>query len=270
MRFASWLGIAAATLSLADALGASAQTAGEGYYWPHGAESDLPPTLVGPAAVRAPSGPALRLDLGPFDRSAGWRAPYAGPYSSDGRLGALSLGAGGAIVAPNGTSLLIGRYGPTDPTVDILGHTFTRAWPSVVRVKTGTFGFDVSPHAGLGVSDSGQAQNAGAVLRFGRGLGEAAGSGARRGVWYLFASAERETLGYNFMRGEDAWKRAGFASDPGAQIGDTRAGVAWSRGPVEASFGYLYREVKPKDVNFDAQTTKESMVSLKVSYRPAW
>jgi hypothetical protein len=252
---------------LAAPLAAQAQTdLGRGF-WPHGADAQASegafpaaPAWTGftgraltPASTWTIPGP--RLDLG-----------QASP--ADSALSQLRLASGGGLYTRGGQTLVMGRYGPTDPTLDILGRQISAAWPQALRLKTGAFGFDLSPHAGLGVSSAGGGQNAGAVLRFGQGLGGA--DRARRGGWYLFASADRETLGYSFMRGEDAWKRTGITSDPGAQIGDTRAGLAWSDGPMEASFGYLYREVRPRDLDLQAQTMKESLVSLKFTYRPTW
>jgi hypothetical protein len=138
-----------------------------------------------------------------------------------------------------------------------------------MRVKTGAFGFDMTPRAGFGWSSAGGVQTAGAMLRFGQGLGAETGDRGGRGRWYLFAATERESLGYSFMRGEEAWKRANIGADPGALVGDTRAGVAWSDGPMEASFGYAQREIRPKDLDApDVQATKESLLGVRFVYRP--
>jgi hypothetical protein len=263
------MAMAIATL-LASPLAVSAQTDTGSGFWPHGSDgqlSDAAPLAASPTwtgfASRALTPPSAWTTSGP-------RLDLGQASPADSTLTQLHLASGGGLNTLGGQPLVLGRYGPSDPTMDILGRQVSAAWPEAIRLRTGAFGFDLSPHAGLGVSGAGGGQTAGAVLRFGQGLGRADGEGGRRASWYLFASTDRESLGYSFMRGEDAWKRAGINSDPGAQIGDTRAGLAWNRGPMEASFGYLYREVHPRDLDFQAQTMKESLVSLKLTYRPTW
>ena len=52
-------------------------------------------------------------------------------------------------------------------------------------------------------------------------------------------------------------------------IEDTRAGLAWRSGPLEASVGYLYREIKPRDWDMlDAQTNREHLVSVRLTIHP--
>jgi hypothetical protein len=251
----------------ASPLSALAQTDPSAGFWPHGSGAAISDGAAPTATLTGFSGERV---IAPTWTTQGPRLDLGQPSPADSTFTQLHVSAGGGLYTAGGQTLVMGRYGPADPTLDILGRQISRAWPQAIRLKTGAFGFDLSPHAGVGVSSAGGAQGAGAILRFGQGLALADREGGKRGGWYLFASADREMLGYNFMRGEEAWKRAGFGGDPGAQIGDTRAGLAWNNGPIEASFGYLYREVHPRDLDVQAQTMKESLVAVKFTYRPIW
>ena len=198
-----------------------------------------------------------------------WRG-FVWPPMSGGAVDRLSIASGDGVRGPDGQSLLVGRFGDADgPLGRLADSVISRDWPGAMRLKTGGFGFDVSPHAGVGRSGSGGAQNAGALLRFGRGLGDE--GQAERTRWFLFASTDQQTLGTGFMRNEDGWKRMGLGPDPGAVIADTRAGLAWRGGPFEASLGYLFREVKPRDLDIDpldVHSIHESLVALRLSFHP--
>lgn len=190
------------------------------------------------------------------------------PSMTGGSIDRLAIASGEPLRGPDGQPLFVGRYGDADGPLDRFADTIiAHDWPSAVRLKTGAFGFDVSPHAGLGLSESGGSQNAGALLRFGRGVGDA--GQAARTKWFLFASTDQQSLGTGFTFNQDAWKRANLGRDPGATIADTRAGLAWRDGPIEASVGYLFREIRPRDLDMlDAQSTRESLVSFRLSFHP--
>jgi hypothetical protein len=197
-----------------------------------------------------------------------WRG-LVWPPMSGGAIDRFALAGGDALQGPGGRTLIVGRFGEDGPLSQLTNGTFGRDWPSAVRLKTGAFGFDVTPHAGLAASGAGGAQNAGALIRFGRGLGLADGEPGRRGKWFLFASTNQENLGLGFMRNEEAWRRYGIAPDPGALIGDTRAGLAWRDGPFEASVGYLYREIRPHDLDvLDVSANREHLVAFRLTLHP--
>jgi hypothetical protein len=48
--------------------------------------------------------------------------------------------------------------------------SYTRGWPSALTLKAGAYDLDVSPHAGLGMSNAGGSAEAGAMVRFGSNL----------------------------------------------------------------------------------------------------
>lgn len=203
------------------------------------------------------------------DSGSGWRG-LIWPPMAGGAIDRFDLVAGDGLRGFSGQPLVLGRFGDEGLIARLTDGRLRRDWPSAVRVKTvGGFGFDVSPHAGVGLSNGGDSREAGALVRFGRGLGLADSEPGRRSKWFLFASTNHETLGLNFMHNEDAWKRVGLGPDPGAEIGDTRAGVGFRNGPFEASIGYLYREIKPRDWDMvDAQSNRESLVAFRVAIHP--
>ncbi|OYX91864.1 MAG: hypothetical protein B7Y78_11355, partial [Caulobacter sp. 35-67-4] len=94
----------------------------------------------------------------------------------------------------------------------------------------------------------------------------------QRGRWYVFAAASGRAVGLNMLRSQNGdWSRAGMSSDVNSKlIGDAQAGVAWRKGPMQASVGYIHREMKAKDVIMGMATQKDSMVALSFSLKPNW
>ena len=166
-----------------------------------------------------------------------------------------------------------GRFGGEVEAYDV---SYTRGWPAAVTMRSGDYALDVTPHAGVGVTSLGGSAEAGATVRF----GEADDDGFERfgvkdgsvfgdqGRWYLFAAASGRAVGYNFLRGGDGWKRSGVSTDEGAFIGDTQAGVAWRKGKLQASFGYVHREVKAQGVRAVDTSRDESLVAFTLSIKP--
>ncbi len=160
--------------------------------------------------------------------------------------------------------------------------TVTRGWPSAVKFAAGKYALDVTPHAGLGFGGAGGSAEAGATVRLGKnvedrvsdslGLRDGGEAFGQRGRWYIFAAASGRAVGLNMLRNQDGdWSRAGMTSDVNSKlIGDSQAGVAWRRGPMQASLGYIHREMKAKDVIMGMATQKDSMVALSFSLKPHW
>lgn len=160
--------------------------------------------------------------------------------------------------------------------------TLTRGWPSAVKLEAGKYALDFSPHAGFGFGDAGGSAEAGATVRLGKnvedrvsdslGLRDGDEAFGQRGRWYVFAAASGRAVGLNMLRGQNGdWSRAGMSSDVNSKlIGDAQAGVAWRKGPMQASVGYIHREMKAKDVIMGMATQKDSMVALSFSLKPNW
>jgi hypothetical protein len=166
-----------------------------------------------------------------------------------------------------------------DREVDV---TVTRGWPAAVKLTSGKYALDVTPHAGVGFGGAGGTAEAGAMVRFGKksmedrvvdSLGVSDGrSFGNRGRWYVFAAASGQAVGLNMLRSQDGdWSRAGFTADNNSKlIGDSQAGLAWRKGAMQASFGYVHRSIKAKDQIMGMATQKDEMVAMTFSLKPHW
>ena len=100
-----------------------------------------------------------------------------------------------------------------------------------------------------------------------RGMGVRDGSAFRdRGRLYLFAADGETSVGYNITRSNDGWSREGLSLDDGAFVGDAQAGVAWRKGDVQTSLGYVHREVKREGRL--GRDREEGFVALQLSWTP--
>lgn len=165
-----------------------------------------------------------------------------------------------------------------DRAVDV---AVTRGWPAAVSVGAGKYALDVTPHAGLGFGGAGGSAEAGATVRFGKKMGDQVVNSlgvqdgrefGQRGRWYLFAAASGQAVGLNMLRsGEGDWSGAGVSSDASSKlVGDGQAGVAWRKGPMQASFGYVHRKIRAKDQIMGMATQKDEMLAFSFSLRPHW
>lgn len=156
--------------------------------------------------------------------------------------------------------------------------SYTRGWP-VARGYTPS-GLEVSltPHAGFGVGDEGGSAEAGATLKIGDNLDRLAPDGRERfgdrARWYLYAAGSGRAVGYNFARTRDGdYTRSGVSQDKGSFLGDASVGVAYRRGPMQGSFGVVYREIKAEGLRggegFDRDVS-EGLVAFQLSIRPEW
>lgn len=162
--------------------------------------------------------------------------------------------------------------------------TITRGWPAVLALAGRKYALDVTPHAGLGFGGAGGSAEAGATVRLGKtrnmgdrvsdALGVRAGDATfgDRGRWYIYAAASGRAVGLNMLRGQNGdWTRAGFSQDVTSRlIGDSQAGVAWRKGPIQASFGYIHREIRAKEGILGLVTQKDDVVALSFSLKPQW
>lgn len=202
-----------------------------------------------------------------------------------GAIDSLRMTIGAVARLPAGLAL-----GRNLDSADLDARTFdlsyTRGWPSALTLKAGAYDLDVSPHAGLGMSNAGGSAEAGAMVRFGSnldtdmvqrvasGLGIHAVDGARygdQGRWYLFAAASGRAVGLNMTRDSQTGdlRRSGWSVDPSAAIiGDTQAGFGWRKGAVQASLGYLHREIKSEFGVRGSGGGGDSMVAFSMSIHP--
>jgi hypothetical protein len=90
-----------------------------------------------------------------------------------------------------------------------------------------------------------------------------------KGRWYLYAATSNDALGFNMLQGmHGEVRRAGFSSERVAAIGDRQAGLAWRKGSMQMSLGYVERELS----TFGASLQQRFMaltVSFKAPGRPS-
>jgi hypothetical protein len=190
----------------------------------------------------------------------------------------LRVSVGGVLQAPGGAPLNLRRaeFQARDYEVSLI-----RDWPAALSYDDGRVQVDVTPHAGLGMTNIGGLAEAGAVVRLGPsrdqrakqelqklGIGDGAAFGDR-GRWYLFAAASGRAVGLNMLRDDNGWSRAGWSTDASsALVGDAQVGVGWRRGAWQTSVGYVHREVKGAHMIWGQQTQQDSLAAFTLSFKP--
>jgi hypothetical protein len=224
----------------------------------------------------APTGAARGLAGGDWLSREGlvqWRAREATRLAPDGAVERFRLSSAKPLTSASGGLALDRRSARLDDG-EITDVSYVRAWPSAMRLEAGQVNVDVTPHGGFGVGSRGRSAEAGATVRVGGGdlgdrLDNLVQDGRKaygnRGRWYLFAAASGRAVGYNMIRGEDGWRRSGVSTDEGSFIGDAQAGVAWRKGAMQGSFGYVHREIKAYD-----EEAHEGFVAFQLSFKPDW
>jgi hypothetical protein len=198
--------------------------------------------------------------------------------------GAVSLGqvsvspffAAGPSAGPVGATPTL-PLGGTANTVN-----YSVGGPSVWLLRAGPYGINLFPHAGLGLSSAGTNAEAGATFKVASldgaiadrlsALGVKSGAAFdEKGRWYLFAAVGGRAVGFNMQQDPGgALRRAGWSTDPAsALIGDGQLGVGWRKGDMQASLGYVHRQVKfQTGVDGTTQGWTDSMAALSVTFRP--
>jgi hypothetical protein len=154
-----------------------------------------------------------------------------------------------------------------------LDYTYTG--PGLVRMNSGRYALDVRPQWGFGVSSfNGSSSHAGAVVRFGRDLADevvdAFGLAHSKELqkeprWFLYAGASGRFLGWNVLPGQDGRRDVSY-EESRSYVGTAQAGLAWRRGDLTASVGYVHDKARLK--LFGARTETDDRVGLFVTYRP--
>jgi len=200
------------------------------------------------------------------------------PARAAGPVDSLRVNVGGILRTPGGLPLNLERGEFDAGSIDV---TLVRSWPKAVSFATEQLDFDVSPHAGLGVSNFGGQAEGGATLTVSKTRGERAmeklqDMGVKDGLafgdtgrWYLFAAASGRAVGLNMLRDEHGWDRAGWSTDPtGSLVGDAQVGVGWRKGDLQSSFGVIHREVKGRHMIFGQETRDDTVAAFTFSIRP--
>jgi hypothetical protein len=240
-------------------------------------------------AAFAPRTPATSVDpIGALIEREAY-APGVGPIRwftgetqlskrADGPVDSLRISVGGALRTPGGLPLNLER---AQYETDAYEVALTRDWPEALKFEGRAFGVDLTPHAGVGVTNTGGTAEAGATLRLSQrmdtnvaerlramGLRDGANFGDR-GRWYLFAAASGRAVGMNMLHNEGGWDRAGWTTDATSTlVGDAQLGVGWRKGPLQTSLGYVHREVKGAHMIWGQDTKQDDMLAFSLSIRP--
>ncbi|WP_184715951.1 lipid A-modifier LpxR family protein [Caulobacter sp.] len=246
-------------------------------------EGDLAGFDLSPAAV---AGDVRLLDSDRYYAGAGpvtWRSnAIVRQAQAGGPIDAVRVSVAGS--APTAAFAPLTLQRPDAYEVREVDVTVLRGWPSAVSLAGRKYALDVTPHAGVGFGGAGGSAEAGATLRLGKkknmgdrvtdalGVREGDEAFGDRGRWYIFAAASGRAVGFNMLRGQNGdWNRAGLSQDVTSQlIGDSQAGVAWRKGPMQASLGYIHREIRAKEGIMGLATQKDDVVALSFSLKPHW
>jgi hypothetical protein len=206
-----------------------------------------------------------------------WRSSEVSRAAGGGAVDSVRLSIVGVSRTPfSGPNVV---YDPN--AVDV---TFTRGWPSAVLLRAGDLGMSVSPHAGFGMdSMGGNRAEAGAMVRFSSaqtaindklsamGVKNGATYGDR-GRWYLFAAVQGQSVGLNMLPGGGGLHQAGWSTDASsAMVGDGQIGVGWRKGGMEASVGYVHRDIKLQNAPLGASDSfQDSVAAFSLTFHPGW
>ncbi len=227
------------------------------------------------SAASAPYGDRQRLTLSPsgdaISVTSAWRP--RGDHAVDG----LRLEQQGPWVRADGAPLPPAVGEAAGLHTETYELSYIRGWRAPA-IEAGGLEMAGTPHAGVGFGSDGLAPRAGASLTIGERIDKLAPEGreafGERGRWYLFAAGEGRAVGYNFARTRDGdYVRSGLSQDRGAYIGDASVGVAWRRGDMQASFGYVYREHKISGWRTSETLDRErseGLVAFQLSIKPDW
>lgn len=153
--------------------------------------------------------------------------------------------------------------------------SYSRGWPGAAAPFGDNLQIDVTPHAGVTMTSYGGAAEAGATIRIGENLvRDGHETFGDRGRWYLFAAGTGRAVGYNWARTRDGdFARSGFTHDSGSFMGDAQIGVAWRRGDLQTSVGYVYREHEADEVRIARgleREVSEGVLAFQLSIKPEW
>ena len=229
-------------------------------------------------AAQAQQPSVSRLSAAVFDAGKGaptqWRTTQ---FESGKKNTHINLDVTGSVTDDAGRAPLA----PVDATsFDPKGFDLrvSHDWPDAASVRAGDQKLSVTPHAGVGLTNAGPGAEAGATIsvedRVAGGLkdlgvrdGKAFGD---KGRWYMFVAGGSRTVGLNMLRGSDGgFQRAGWSTDStSALVSDAQAGVGWRRGAMQASVGYMHREVKPHESVTAFEKRDDNLVAISFSFKP--
>ncbi len=212
-----------------------------------------------------PTGQSNDVAVGPAGTVA-WTSNETWIQNGSGSVDRVRMTQGSAMVQAPGAPVWM------NPAVgdQLFDVSYTRGWPRALSMRSGGYGVDVTPHAGVGVSSAGESAEAGAEVRFGGANAlDQIGVHGHPGQVYFYAQGSGRAVGYNLNHGVSGFHTANMFLQPQPGfVGDAEAGVAWRRGDLQASFGYAQRALQLDTMRDANVNTREQMVAFKISLTP--
>ncbi|HEX4183046.1 MAG TPA: lipid A-modifier LpxR family protein, partial [Caulobacteraceae bacterium] len=216
-------------------------------------DADATPATEAPFSLPSYTGTSLdqlRLSSAPHPADNGvalWSSNEVTLGSGAGGVDTLRVSMG-SVARAHGGVVSARPDGFSDPDPEAYDVRYIHGWPSALKWSAAGYDLDVSPHAGLGMTNGGGTAEAGAMVRFGQNMGrqvanklglhEVSGSSFDKGRWFLFAAASGQAVGWNMTGGVAGAPRNSWSMEStSALISDAQAGVGWRKGAMQASFG---------------------------------
>ena len=158
---------------------------------------------------------------------------------------------------------------------------------STLSLSGGGYEFAFVPQGAVSSGDGASSAQAGAMLRVGTDIQDKVMTGLNklgmhtvssdslqaRNRFYLFAAYSGREVGLNFGRGaQGGLQRLGWSADGASTlVSDGQIGMGWRKGAMQASVGYVHRDVNANDAGFGnvgMQKLSDNMVAFTFSFRP--
>lgn len=215
--------------------------------------------------------------------ATGWTSNSVVLGRSHGGVNGLRVSVGGALKGLDGRPLALAPVAIDHADLDAQSYeiSLTRDWPGAVSVSNGRYALDVTPHAGVGMTSLGGSAEAGATVTLGQsgedrvksslsamGVRDGADFG-NAGRWFIYAAASGRAVGLNMLKDQaTGWDRAWSQDSASTLISDAQLGVAWRKGSMQTSLGYVHREVKGEHMLMGQDAKDDSLVAFSLSIKP--
>lgn len=215
--------------------------------------------------------------------ATGWSSNHVVLGRSNGGVNGLRVSVGGALKGLDGRPLALAPVSVDRADLEAQSYeiSLTRDWPGAVSVSNGRYALDVTPHAGVGVTSLGGSAEAGATVTLGQSGEDRVRSGLSAmgvrdgadfgdaGRWFIYAAASGRAVGLNMLKDQaTGWDRAWSQDAASTLISDAQLGVAWRKGAMQTSLGYVHREVKGEHMLMGQEAKDDSLVAFSLSIKP--
>jgi len=245
--------------------------------------------LLGLAIALAGTGPARAQTLDP--RAALFAAPFAGHLSpvrsfatATPTAHAVTLSAPGSVAAPHAAGAIAFAQPAYLTAADEGAVDLGGGGRSTLSLTGGGYEFAFVPQGSVDSAGGPSSAQAGAMVRVGADVQDQIMSGLNRlgmhtvssasiedrSRLYLFAAYSGREVGFNIGRGAQGnVQRLGWSAEGASTlVSDAQAGFGWRKGQLQASVGYVHRDVNSNDAGFGSvgmQKLSDNMVAFTFS-----